>query len=530
MIDEPQRQARRALRRRQLRRRRRLGAGAAAAVAIACAAAALAAFSQGAGHTAYANRGRARPDTTVTVDPSAPGRPIPSGFVGLSLEYSALPWYTGTDPNAVNPVFEQLIRNIAPGQAPVLRLGGNSSDTTWWPTPGLRRPPGVSYTLAPWYMGVAGALARDLHARMIVGLDLEAGVRAVAVAEARAFIDALGRRAIRAFEIGNEAPRYGLFPWYHSASGHGVLARPPSYGFDDFNREYASVARLLPRSVPLAGPTLGGPDWMQNLGRFIAGESRLGLVTFHHYPFNRCFIAHDSPVYPTVPRLLTTFGSRGFDPELESYIAIARRHGLPFRVDELNSVACGGKRGVSDTFASALWVVDSLFDLARIGVSGVNIHMFPGASYILFGFRHANGHWVAQIRPEYYGLLLFAEAAPPGSRLVDAATHGSSTARGWATRAADGTVRVVLLNDDLHRRHVFLVHDTASAGAASVIRLTAPSAWSRTGVRIGEQSFGATGTGRLSAPPEQEPVSADRGGYVITLAPATAALLTIRPR
>jgi hypothetical protein len=531
MSDERHAHARRAARRRQIRRRRRAGASASIGLVVAIAVAALLAFSGGNGHTAYANRHPEHPDTVVTVDPAVAGPPIPSGFVGLSLEYSALPWYTGTDPSAVNPVFEQLIRNLNPGQSPVLRIGGNSSDTTWWPESGLRRPPGASYTLSRWYLGVTNALARDLRAKMIIGLDLEAGVPSVAVAEAHAFVAGLGTGALRAFEIGNEAPRYPEFPWYHAGPGRPVWARPRSYGFADFDREYATVGRLLPNSVPLAGPTLGGPDWMQNLGRFISGEPRLGVVTFHHYPFNRCFTPLSSPAYPTVPRLLTTFGSRGFDPQLEQYIAIAHRHGLPFRVDELNSVACGGKRGVSDTFASALWAVDSLFDLARLGVSGVNIHMFPGASYILFSFRRAaDGHWMAQIRPEYYGLLLFAEASPPGSRLVQAVTRGASTVRGWATRATDGTLRVVLLNDDLHKRHVFLVHDAAPAGSASVIRLTAPSAWARTGVQIGEQSFGTTETGRLSSPPEQEPVGSNRGRYVIRLAPATAALLTIRPR
>ena len=53
---------------------------------------------------------------------------MPPGFVGVSLEYSALHLYTGRDPNAINPVLVQLLRNLAPGQSPVLRIGGNSSD------------------------------------------------------------------------------------------------------------------------------------------------------------------------------------------------------------------------------------------------------------------------------------------------------------------------------------------------------------------------------------------------------------------
>jgi len=42
------------------------------------------------------------------------------------------------------------------GQAPVLRIGGDSTDTTWWPTPGLRPPPGVTYSLSPRWLAVVG--------------------------------------------------------------------------------------------------------------------------------------------------------------------------------------------------------------------------------------------------------------------------------------------------------------------------------------------------------------------------------------
>jgi len=497
-----------------------------ATAALAAVFAGVAAYDDGDGHIAYARRHRERPDTVVSVRPVAVGRPIPPGFVGLSVEYPAVPWYAGTDPSAVNPVFEQLIRNLAPGQSPVLRIGGDSTDVTWVPTAGVRRPGGVRYSLSPGWLAVTSTLVRDLHARLIMGLDLEAGVPALPVAEARAFLAAFGSRTLRAFEIGNEAPRYNNIPWYHRGSD-GVLARPRGYGFGDFNREFATVAGRLPRSVPLAGPTLGGPDWMVHLGRFIDTERRLGLVTFHTYPFNRCFTPLHSPRDPSLAKLLSKAGSRGFAPALAGYLAVARRHRLPFRIDEMNSVACGGKRGVSDTFASALWALDSLFELARVGVSGVNFHVFPGASYILFSFRRPNGRWVAWVRPEYYGLLLFAQAAPPGSRLLSTTIRGEPAVRAWATRAAGGTVRVVLVNDDLRRRHVFLVR--GPAGRGGVIRLSAPSAGATGGVTLGERRFGLTTTGRLNAPPEQEPIASTRGRYVVTLARTSAALLTIHP-
>ncbi|HEY1590624.1 MAG TPA: glycosyl hydrolase family 79 C-terminal domain-containing protein [Solirubrobacteraceae bacterium] len=480
-------------------------------------------------HTAYASRHHERPDTVVTVGPSTVGHPIPSGFVGLSLEYSAVPWYTGTDAGAVNPVFEQLIRNLSPGQSPVLRIGGDSTDTTWVPTPGIPRPAGVSYSLSPTWLATTAALARDLRARMIMGIDLEAGVPALAAAEARAFVARFGPRALRAFEISNEAPRYNTIPWYRRGPGHLVYARRPSYDFGDFNREFATVAGRLPAGVPIAGPTLGGPGWMPYLEKFIASEPRLGLLTFHTYPFNRCFTPVNSPTYPSLSKLLSLDGSRGFAPAIEGYLATARRHRLPFRIDEMNSVACGGKRGISDTFASALWALDSTFEMARLGVSGVNFHMFPGASYILFSFRREGaGQWVARVMPEYYGLLMFAQAAPPGSRLLSTAVRGARTVRAWATRATGGTVRAVLINDDVHRRHVFLVRGLSSNARADVIRLSAPSVRANGGVTLGEQRFGLTRTGKLSEAPEAEPVGSSHGRLVVTLGPASAALLTVR--
>ena len=81
---------------------------------------------------------------TLTVGRGALARPIPAGFLGLSFEFDGLLAYMGEDQNAVNPVLEQLIRDLTPGQRPVLRIGGDSTDWTWWPVPGVPRPPGVT--------------------------------------------------------------------------------------------------------------------------------------------------------------------------------------------------------------------------------------------------------------------------------------------------------------------------------------------------------------------------------------------------
>ena len=84
--------------------------------------------------------------TTLDVGGVASAPPIPIGFAGLSLEYTTVEDYLGKDPSAVDPVFEQLVRNVAPKQRPVLRIGGDTTDWTWWPVPGTARPPWVRYS------------------------------------------------------------------------------------------------------------------------------------------------------------------------------------------------------------------------------------------------------------------------------------------------------------------------------------------------------------------------------------------------
>ena len=157
----------------------------------------------------------ADPSYTAAVGSTPNGPSMPQGFTGVSLEYGALHSYTGRDPDHVNPVLIQLLRNLAPGgQASVLRIGGNSADKTWWPMRGQIPPGGVNYALNNGWMRTTRALAQALGAHMIMGVNLAGGRPAVAATEARALLAGIGRSTIQAFEIGNEPDVYGMFPWY----------------------------------------------------------------------------------------------------------------------------------------------------------------------------------------------------------------------------------------------------------------------------------------------------------------------------
>ncbi|HEX4010160.1 MAG TPA: glycosyl hydrolase family 79 C-terminal domain-containing protein [Solirubrobacteraceae bacterium] len=473
------------------------------------------------------------PPLTVTVGDTSVGNPIPSGFLGFSFEFQAVRTYTGSDPRHINPVLVQLIRNLTPGQAPVLRIGGDSTDVSYVPAAGVGPPAYVSYPLTPSWMATTAALAKRLGAKLIMGLNLGADEPRLAAAEARGFVKALGP-SLEALEIGNEPNVYGKVTVAHSFFGVPVPARPKNFGYPAFHRQFNAIAAAAPR-LTLAGPALAiGPtpsngSWVGSMSRFLAGERRVSMMTVHRYPLRNCYVPPSSPQYPSISHLLSTYASAGLANSLKRWVAIAHGQHRLLRVDELNSAACRGKTGVSNAFASALWVTDALFSLARAGVDGIDMHTLPNAAYELFQFSDTGGRWRAQVRPVYYGLQLFAQAAPAGAQLLSVGDQGRNTDFStWATRAPDGTVRVVLINKDQRRNRSVTLHLPAAVTAtATVERMRAPSVSSTGGVTLGGRSYGAeTASGELAAP-RLAHVAATDGTIKLPVPHGSAALVTI---
>ena len=291
-----------------------------------------------------ARAGVLRADVSVNVKRVAVGRPVSAGFVGLSIEYPAVTAYAGSDPPAINPVFEQLVRNLAPNQRPVLRIGGDSTDRTWWPVNHLVRPSGVTYSISSRWLAVARALADGTGARLILGVNLEANQSSIAVAEARALLSGIGVRSVLALEIGNEPNWYATLPWYRNSGGRLVFGRPRTYDLRAFTAEFSALGKRLPK-VALAGPTVGALPWLQNLRRFLAAEPTLRVVTLHRYPLNRCLRTPGSPNYPTVANMLSSSASRGLarrNHAIRQDRTSARRH-VPDRRDELGRVRRKGR-------------------------------------------------------------------------------------------------------------------------------------------------------------------------------------------
>jgi hypothetical protein len=304
-----------------------------------------------------------------------------------------------------------------------------------------------------------------------------------------------------------------------------VPGRPRGYDFARFDSDFSRVGAALP-NLPLSGPATGAPKWIPDTGTFLAAQPRVQMATLHRYPLRRCHMPAASPAYPTVARLLSGAASRGLADSVAPYVLLAHARHVSLRVDELNSASCGGAPGVSNVFASGLWALDTLFQMARVGVDGVNIHTFPRATYGLFRFRRRHGHWYASVAPEYYGLEMFAQAAPPDSRLL-AWSGKLGQVHAWATRAPEGVVHIVLINKDTARTRTLAVRVPGARGLASLERLQAPSPTARSGVTLGGQSFGCcTATGLPAGRSGLTLLAPVHGDYVVNVPPASAAMLT----
>ena len=124
-------------------------------------------------------------------------------------------------------------------------------------------------------------------------------------------------------------------------------------------------------------------------------------------------------------------------------------------------------------------------------------------------------------QPIYYGLL-FARLAGTGAVLpTTVSTSGNLAAH--TVRGADGRVRVVLANMSADTVRASLKAGDR-AGAGSLLRMTAPALTATSGVRIQGRAVAADGT---FAPDAATPVTCTAGTCPVTLAPHSAAVVTL---
>jgi hypothetical protein len=167
----------------------------------------------------------------------------------------------------------------------------------------------------------------------------------------------------------------------------------------------------------------------------------------------------------------------------------------PYRICEVNSFSGGGRPGVSDTTAGALWALDYMLTLAMNGCAGVN--METGVNQLDFISSYSpigddeHGHYAA--RPEYYGMLAFALAAK-GQLLKVEGPAGEGDVKAYAARPGTGAISAVLINKRAEARTVSVkIAGGVKAKSATVVRLEASAIDAKSGVTLGGAEVSASG-------------------------------------
>jgi hypothetical protein len=445
--------------------------------------------------------GSDKPMMGVRVRSGPPVATIPPGFLGLGFEISSVGrpgLLSGTD-----SVYVQLVRTL--GSRGVVRVGGNTADYAHY-------NPAAQAVSSPFKTVVNDGVLQELGGflqatgwKLIWALNLGRGSEADAIAEARAVQAVAGERLL-AFEIGNE-------PDLFSAAKH----RPPGYGYEQWladYRHYKMALREQLPGVPLAGPDAAGKtDWVT---RFAADEGKDAALLTHHY-----YREGQNPG-STIEKLL------GVDPKLQLQLqqlrAASLSCGVPYRICEVNSFSGGGRPGVSDTLAAALWVLDYMFTLACNGCSGVN--METGVNQLGFISSYSpigddeHGHHSAT--PEYYGMLAFSLAGR-GDLLPVESDALTTEIKAYAALPKEGGLVLTLINKGEVASVLRLDTGTQSRNA-SVVRLRGPALDAKTGIMLGGAEVTSRGTWKAA---DTEVVPVRNGQLMLPMPAASAAIVSV---
>jgi len=417
---------------------------AAGALGAALAATALAAFAAGSSDPPAA--GAAVAPTPITLGPSltaSPGISVSMPPTGLSLEYSVMSQQLGG--GACPP--PALVAELQRLGDPPLQLGGLSQDHTVpagaYPQPPTSWEAGTLFELSPGFWSQLHCLLASTKEPVTVGLNVQNGTPAWAAQMAS---EAQGAAtAGLSFSLGNEPDRYKYPNW-------SALDKPFAGEEAASAGLYEQVANQLRPAIganPLIGPELATPaTWRRQLPKVVRAL-RMQTLAVHMYPLTTCASALDA----TIKGLLSP--RTGDAPSRLAWVAAdARAQALPAIISEANSISCGGRPGVSNSAASAVWAVRFVLSALQSGFLEVRFH-FSGNSYDPFVVRGAQ---VIE-RPLAGAMAALNQWLPPGATLRPVPIKGLV-----ATAVAEpkGTSLLLLDNETLTPQTVLL------RGAAAV--------------------------------------------------------------
>jgi hypothetical protein len=479
----------------------------------------------------------------LKIPSEATGPHMPADFVGLSYEVAQL-----ADPSFFSASNIGLIRQFkALAAQGVLRLGGNTSEFAWWkPKPGYPEPAHPQTRVVegepkPQYYAVTSEAVLNLAGFLketgwtcLYGIGMGTNTPERAADEAAFVAKTLGA-SLQYFQIGNEADLFGRH-----------LRDPKTWSAKTYLEEWLTLARAVTARVPEA--KFGMPDvaasvaWLTEIADLWASIENPPQVTTltHHYYFGGP--ATNPEV--NIANLLKPAAMAKVQKTADTANHAANKMGVRVRMTEGNTCYRGGKPGVSDVFAAALWAADYSLLLASNNYSGINLHGGTGKSVAnsVGGFLPGDillkekGESPEQIathpHPFYTPIATFGseymmEPVAYGLKFAGALSgatffQGDFTSQLQATgvdataypaKLASGHVAIMILNKDLEQDiEVHLDFGTVKTGEVETETLHAPALDNR----------------EAHITPLSKPGRLKDGKYTVTVPHATGLYLTLK--
>jgi len=404
----------------------------------------------------------------ITVNPVAKLVTIPPDFAGLSFEKNCL------KKGYFNPHCDTLIRLFQTCGIKSLRIGGNSVDTNTLSTDTA----GMHYTRAE--LDSLFLFAQQAGCKILMGLNLKDSRASLADTEA-SYVMQYQNSGLFGFEMGNEPDRY----------------RKSTYSYHDYIQDYMTYYNTIKPSNPAAVFT--GPGCASNFEYFTLPFCRemaalpsrpLSMLTQHYYGGLR----DEFGISEQIDSLMSKYKLFHVSEEVKRLVRCADSSGIKFRMSECNTIDKGGQKDVSNSFASALWALNFMYELAYDTCAGVNIHGGLGGAYTVFS-RDSN---IYRARPIAYGILAF-QIGSKGRFISSSATNYTINLHSYSVIDSSKNIYTTIINKDkLNDAEITLtVTDTVNSNyfSAEYVKLSSPlSLKDTTGVTLGGQVMGSLGT------------------------------------
>ncbi len=453
----------------------------------------------------------ARP-VTVAFDRFDPGQPVPKRFLGLSFEAVALGRLARYSDHGD---LVGLLRSLGPG---MLRFGGITADeNVAWTDAATPPPAWASSVVDPADLRGIGVLARRSGWRVLLTVGLAHYEPMAAAREVAAAHRMLGPY-LAAVEIGNEPDAYG---------NHGFRQLPwIAQGYEEEVSSYREAIRALTPGISIAGPDVSGSGIFTEWGEEEALTQMPALLTGHHYPLG----CAQTPA-PSIEGLLSSASRAREARALATYLSVSRSYRIPLRIDETNSVSCGGVAGISNTFASALWATGYIAQAMAAGTAGIDLEGNPvncsGYTPVCAPDPAALARGRLRAQPEWYALLLTRSLVGTRPLPTTITAAGSPDLAAAAFSAREGSLKIVLANDEPRGTTPLALRLEVGGGfrVAHILRLTASSQSATGGVLLAGRAVDADGS--WSAPARAQSARTRSGAVGLELAPGSAALVAV---